>query len=137
MEATNNPPRAGLDGCAVIELFGHTRIAGRVSDFTLGSAVFVRVEVPETKGLKGYTRLINPSAIYALNPCDEESMMAAAKQCSTSPVELLVAYDMREKVRAEFAEELTKLRARLALTDSKPGAGPLDDLADDDDDFDP
>lgn len=56
---------------ALVELFGHTKIAGRISDHAVGSSMFVRIDVPETKTVKQFSRIINPSAIYSITPVSE------------------------------------------------------------------
>ena len=40
-----------LDGWFILELFGHQRIAGRVSEVTLGTNVMLRVDVPLSREL--------------------------------------------------------------------------------------
>lgn len=82
-----------FDSWAVVELFGHQQIAGRVSEASIGGAAFIRVDVPEQPGRKAvqqwdrdqpaipaYTRYFGGGAIYALNPCSEE----AAKRVATN-----------------------------------------------------
>jgi hypothetical protein len=73
---------------AIVELFGHQRMAGIVSDHQFGGASFVRVDVPETLSQKGFTRLLNPSAIYALNPCERSVMLSLAETLQVKPIEL-------------------------------------------------
>lgn len=62
----------------IVELFGHNRIAGVLTEFVMGGASFLRVDVPETPEQKPFTRFFNPSAIYAINPVTEEVMLSAA-----------------------------------------------------------
>ena len=57
---------------AVVELFGHQRIAGKVTEQAFGSFTFIRIDVPETPLQPSFTRLVNPTAIYAINPVTEE-----------------------------------------------------------------
>ena len=59
---------------AVLELFGHQRLAGLVSEVQLGGASFVRVDVPEDGKKKGWklTKMYNPSAIYSIAPVTED-----------------------------------------------------------------
>lgn len=80
-----------FDSWAVVELFGHQQIAGRVSEASIGGAAFIRVDVPEQPERKAiqswdrdqpaipaYTRYFGGGAIYALNPCSEESAKRVA-----------------------------------------------------------
>lgn len=51
---------------AVVELFGHQKMAGKVTEQSIGPSTFVRIDVPETNHQPAFTRLLNPSAIYAI-----------------------------------------------------------------------
>ncbi len=78
---------------AIIELFGHQRISGHVESMSISGASFVRVDVPETKSQPKFTRIFNPSAIYAINPVTEEVAIAMAESIHQKPIE---AWDIRE-----------------------------------------
>lgn len=83
---------------ALIELFGHTRMAGTVKEQTIGGATFVRVDVPETSGQGKFTRFLNPSAIYAINPITEEMMQHLAEDMQVAPISV---WDIRKVVENE------------------------------------
>jgi hypothetical protein len=68
-----------FDSHAIVELFGHQRIAGRVSEQQLAGGTFLRVDVPETERAEAYTRYYGAGAIYALTPVTEEIARAAAE----------------------------------------------------------
>lgn len=70
----------------LVELFGHQRIAGKVSEQTIGGCAFVRVDVPAVGDIPSYTRLFGNGAIYAINPVTEELARAAAASYRTVPV---------------------------------------------------
>ncbi len=80
---------------AVLELFGHQRLAGLVTEVQLGGASFVRVDVPEGKKVK-LTKMYNPSAIYSITPVTEETARMVAKSVSGEPV---TRWDVAEMVR--------------------------------------
>jgi len=83
---------------AVLELFGHQRLAGLVSEFQLGGASFVRVDVPGNtkKSPTKLTKMYNPSAIYSICPVTEETARMVAKSVSGEPV---ARWDVQEMVR--------------------------------------
>ncbi len=62
----------GFDSWAVVELFGHQKIAGRVSEQPMAGTTFLRVEVPETNRSAAYTRMFGAGAIYGITPCTED-----------------------------------------------------------------
>lgn len=81
---------------AIVELFGHNRISGKVSEHNIGSGAFIRIDVPDTKTVPAWSRLLNPSAIYAINPVTEEVARASAESISAKPLD---AWDAREMLR--------------------------------------
>lgn len=64
---------------ALVELFGHNKIAGKVSEQVIAGTGFVRVDVPDTGRKPAYTRFFNPSAIYGITPVDETAMIRLAE----------------------------------------------------------
>ena len=71
---------------ALLELFGHQRIAGRVTNATIGGGSFVRVDVPDKNGATRFTRYFNPSAVYSISPCSEAIAVAAAVNIECEPI---------------------------------------------------
>lgn len=72
---------------AIVELFGHQRIAGQVSEHQLGGQNFIRVDVPTVKGRPPYTKLFGQGAIYAITFVDEAIATAAAQAIDARPVQ--------------------------------------------------
>lgn len=91
-----------FDEWAILELFGHQRLAGRVTAINLSGAAFVRVDVPDIEKEIGapakLSKLLNPSAIYSITPVTEETARAAAKSCSAAPVS---RWDIQELIDRE------------------------------------
>ena len=108
-----NTEREKFDQWCVVELFGHQRIAGRVTEQTIGGCAFVRVDVPAVGDNPAYTRLFGNGAIYAINPVTEEIARAAATSYRVVPVS---PYDI---------PELRAIRSQAAI--------PFNDNDDDDD----
>ena len=74
-----------LDTWAVLELFGHKKLAGKLTEQTFGTAAMFRLDVPETEQPEGrktpaYTKLVGVSSVYAITPCTEEVARAVAHQ---------------------------------------------------------
>lgn len=78
--ATMSEKISKFEEWAVVELFGHSRIAGKVSEATIGGCAFVRVDVPATETRPAYTKFFGNGAIYAMTPCDEEVARLAAAE---------------------------------------------------------
>jgi len=73
---------------AIVELFGHQIIAGKVSEQVIGGQGFVRVDVPTTAAQEGFTKFYGAGAVYAITPCDEETMHAAVSGLRQKPIDV-------------------------------------------------
>lgn len=86
--------REKFEHWAIVELFGHQRIAGKVTEETFAGGTFLRVDVPEVTGphstSKPFTRFYGPSAIYSLTPTSEEVARLAALQLQADPVTVYI-----------------------------------------------
>ncbi|MCC8155426.1 MAG: hypothetical protein LIP01_15345 [Tannerellaceae bacterium] len=83
----------------VVELFGHTRIAGKCTEQTIAGDNFLRVDVPETAKQPAFTRFLHHNAVYALNPVTEEVARGMAGQLECAPIEIWDARAILEKVK--------------------------------------
>ncbi|OGT54397.1 MAG: hypothetical protein A3E01_03120 [Gammaproteobacteria bacterium RIFCSPHIGHO2_12_FULL_63_22] len=98
----------------LVELFGHSRIAGFVTEQTIGGQSFVRVDVPETKLQKGFTRLFGSGAIYAMNPIAEDVARGLAKELEVKPI---TPWDFPEDLRQAISAGQKLLAAKPASPD--------------------
>lgn len=73
-----------FEAWAVVDLFGHQRLAGLVTEQQLGGETFIRVDVPKNDGY--YTRLFGKGAIYSLSLVDETIAREVAKRHEPAPV---------------------------------------------------
>lgn len=79
-----------LKSWALVELFGHQRIVGFLSEQSFGTGVLFRVDVPDlTKEGKivrsGFTRYFGISSIYSITPIDEEAVRELLPVVDGSP----------------------------------------------------
>jgi hypothetical protein len=98
------------DQFAIVELFGHARIAGRISEQTFGGTTMARVDVPEVKYVEkrfdsisevahtiaAHTRSFGGAAIYSINWVDQAAATLAAQQIKHSPIQ---PYTMQDALR--------------------------------------
>lgn len=84
--------RKGFEAWAIVELFGHQKTAGRVSEQQVGGETFVRVDVPLVEPEKFATALYGKGAIYAIKIVDEPIAREYARQCEPRPVH---SYDVK------------------------------------------
>lgn len=121
----------GEDRWAIVELFGHQKIAGRISNEVLGGTSFVRVDVPESAEIAGFTKLFGGAAIYGITFVSQEIATAMAARLQKEPVSV---YDLPP----EYGEALRRMRA-IAAPAEVAGDRPVVvvDTWDDDDDEEP
>jgi hypothetical protein len=84
----------------VIDLFGHTKIAGRIGEQTLGGSAFVRVDVPTVGDIAQHTRLFGHAAVYSISFTSREIAEAVARNIQSKPVSV---YDFDHASRQRLA----------------------------------
>jgi len=115
---------------AIVELFGHARIAGQVSEQTFGGSTFMRVDVPEVivsgyryddgervatrRVIAAHTRSFGGGAIYAINWCDEMTATIAAQQIEDEPMR---PYSVADALRHLPDSDRTRLLGSAKETD--------------------
>jgi len=85
---------------AIVEIFGHQKFAGRVSEFALGGCNFVRVDVPALPAKKSnyqnfaaqpaFTKLFGQGAIYSITLTSEAVARAVADQIRPEPISVYI-----------------------------------------------
>lgn len=71
----------------IVELFGHSKIAGHCTEENIAGTNMLRVDVPETKTQPAFTKYYGSAAIYAINPVDETTARIAAQNIQMAPVQ--------------------------------------------------
>jgi hypothetical protein len=74
----------GFDSWAVLEKYGHVRMAGRVTEEERFGVKMGRIDVPQGDGF--VTHYFHGSSVYGLTPCSEEAARAVAARTSVAPV---------------------------------------------------
>ena len=101
-------PQDKFEAWAIVELFGHQRIAGKLTEQTIGGAHFIRVDVPAFEDSPAFTKLYTQGAIYGVTFVSEQIARAAAQSFRVAPVN---AYELRSLI-----EQQGKLLAEPAHT---------------------
>ncbi len=79
-----------FDEWAIVEIFGHAKFAGRVTEQAFGGTSFVRVDVPSGDNSSAFTKLFGSSAIYSITPVTEELARKAVKACRSEPISVYI-----------------------------------------------
>ncbi len=85
-------PQQSFDQWALVELMGHQRIAGRVTEAEIGGCKFIRVDVPSVADRQPLTKYLGPASIYAITPIAEETATRLAARIEPEPI---TAWDAR------------------------------------------
>jgi hypothetical protein len=77
--------RESFEGWAILELFGHRKLGGRLSQVEIAGQGFIRIDVPDVEADQA-TQFYAPSAVYGITPCTEATARAIAAYQRPQPV---------------------------------------------------
>lgn len=104
MDAVNQGADKFEEWC-IVEIMGHARFAGRVTEQPLGGSSFVRVDVPAVNEQPAFTKLFGAGSIYAITPCTEEVARAAAAGFRAIPVDRYALLPPPQAKRSDYAAD--------------------------------
>ena len=87
MNSEEQTPKT-FDSWAVVEIMGHSRFAGRVTEQAIGGCAFVRIDVPQIGDRLPFTKLFGQGSIFSITPCSEELARQVAAECAVRPVQV-------------------------------------------------
>lgn len=85
---------------AILELMGHRKMVGWITEQQIGGASFIRIDIPKGGGPlfdTDATQFYSPSAVYCITPTTEEVARKVASTCQTRPVTLAIPYSPEEE----------------------------------------
>lgn len=84
MDADAKEQTEKFDQWCILDLFGHQRTAGHVTEATIGGCAFIRIDVPEGDGYR--TEYYGNGAVYSMRPVSEEIAREVVKTHVSQPV---------------------------------------------------
>jgi hypothetical protein len=105
-ERASDTGTSGFDQWAIVDVMGHQRFIGKVTEQVIAGAGFIRVDVPGEDGTVTFSKLLGTASIHSISIVSEEIARAMASRGKQSP---LSAYDI---------ERLKVPQPRLATRDS-------------------
>lgn len=90
---------------AIVEIYGHTKIAGLVTEQVIAGQGFIRVDVPDLlaagpyQAQPSFTRLYGANAIYSITPVSQELALQAAQSMRVRPVNVYIAPLLAEHIQ--------------------------------------
>lgn len=112
-----------FDLWCVVELFGHSQIAGKCTEQNIAGTNMLRVDVPETDSHPPFTKLYGASAIYAINPVGEQTATAKAAQLNVAPIQVYNLKSYLDKQQAAFTA-LPSHAGKITEVDFADGPAP-------------
>ncbi len=109
-----------FDSRALVEIYGHQKYAGRVTEQTIGGCNFVRVDIPETPDAKPFTKLFGQGAIFSITPIEEDVARHLAKSYGNPPV---AVYELPRKIR-DAVNAARGGQSRIGTDEPDFGGGP-------------
>ena len=89
MSATANK----FDTWALVEIMGHQRAAGRVTEAPVAGGVMLRIDIPkDAESQEFITQYVNTGSIFRLTPVTEEIVRAALTRYEWKPPQLSLAH---------------------------------------------
>lgn len=84
----------------ILEIMGHQRYAGLVSEQAIGGSSFVRIDVPECEGRPAFSKCFGAGSIYCITPVTEEVARMTARGLRQTPLQVYdLPADVQEKLR--------------------------------------
>lgn len=71
----------------ILEILGHRRMAGYLTEQQIAGAGFLRLDIPGADGQAPATQLYAPASIYAIHPTTEAIARHVAQTCRPAPVQ--------------------------------------------------
>jgi len=78
--------KSAFEEWALVELFGHTKFAGKVTEQSIGGCSFVRLDVPAGTDRRAFTKIYGQNAIYCITITDEQTAREAADHLPPTPL---------------------------------------------------
>jgi len=84
---------AAYEGWAILDLLGHVRLAGRVSEVSQYGVTMGRIDIPDvpatetSPAIPGFSRFFGGSSVYSMTPTTEEIAVAFTRKSRPVPVQ--------------------------------------------------
>jgi len=106
MDAEQNDKQR-FDEWAILELMGHQKIAGRITEQTIGGASLIRVDVPAIDGQGAFTRFYGAAAVYSIQPTTEALVLRALQYMHVAPISVYIPPERPRRLPGETSPGVT------------------------------
>ena len=77
----------GFAEWVILELLGHRRLAGYLTEQQIAGTLFLRLEIPGAGGQPDITQLYSPGSVYAITPTTDDIARRVASRSWPAPVQ--------------------------------------------------
>lgn len=95
-----------FEAWAILEIMGHVKLAGFVSEQTIAGSAFIRIDVPSAGSVEGFTRFFGSSSVYSLSPVTEETARDVASRMRSTPIN---EYDISNALKDKWKRSVPAL----------------------------
>jgi hypothetical protein len=106
---------------AIVEIMGHQKFAGWLTEQTIAGAGMLRLDVPAVGELPGFTRLFNTASVYLITPTSEQVARQVAAALKQQPV---TVWDLPAEVRIQKLAPMTSKGTMMSETSENAYAAP-------------
>ncbi|MET8864644.1 hypothetical protein ABZW11_17040 [Nonomuraea sp. NPDC004580] len=82
----NDTTTSAFEEWVILEILGHRRLAGRLTEASIAGGSFLRIDIPAADGQPAITQYYAPSSVYAITPTTEAIARRAAALSRPAPV---------------------------------------------------
>lgn len=91
-----------FDQWGIVEVMGHKKFSGHITEQQIAGAALVRVDVPEVVNARGetvpaYSKLVGVASVYCITPTTEEVARKAAQALAAYETDPLPVYIPAER----------------------------------------
>lgn len=101
---TQSEPREPI-GWAILELMGHRRLGGYLTEEEIAGRGFLRITIPGENDETYAEQFYSPTAVYAITPTTEAMARAAARQARPEPI---TRWELSEGSRDTFDDSFVE-----------------------------
>jgi hypothetical protein len=109
MTDQTNGVRPAFDDWVIVELMGHVRMTGWLTEVELFGSKLGKLSVIDKDGATVATQYFGGSSVYRITHCDEQT----AKDLARSPdLDSNVSWSVREQIEREYKQRMKQIEAR-------------------------
>jgi hypothetical protein len=90
---------------AMVELMGHARVVGLVTETKLAGAGFLQVDILDKDGKICFQRFISPQSVYQISPIGKEIALELSGRWDQSRIEVYDLPELRKKIFTELKQQ--------------------------------